>query len=74
MIWVKDEYIILHDDLKIDPSIPSFWHAQIVAESETGNARDGYVFKGRFGTDLQVLLPGQSFTAESCEALSPLEY
>jgi len=74
VLWVKDEYIILHDDLQVDPSIPSFWHAQIVAESETGNAQKGYTFKGRFGTDLQVLLPGQSFAAESCEALSPLEY
>ena len=73
-LWVKDEYIILHDDLRIDPSIPSFWHAQVVGESETGNARDGYLFKGRFGTDLQVLLPDQKFTAESCERLSPLEY
>jgi len=74
VLWVKNEYIILHDDLRIDPSIPSHWHAQIVADGETGNARDGYVFKGRFGTDLQVLFPGQSFAAESCENLSPLEY
>ena len=74
VLWVKDEYIILHDDLQIDSSIPSFWHAQVVAESETGNAREGFRFKGRFGTDLQVLLPDQNFTAESCERLSPLEY
>jgi len=74
VLWVKGEYIILHDDLRVDPSIPSFWQAQIVADGETGNARDGYIFKGRFGTDLQVLLPGQSFAAENCERLSPLEY
>ena len=74
VLWVKDEYIILHDDLHIDLSIPSFWHAQVVADSETGNAQDGYIFKGRFGTDLQITLPDQRFTAESCERLSPLEY
>jgi len=74
VMWVKDEYIILHDDLRIDPAIPSFWHAQVVADGETGNARDGYIFKGRFGVDLQIVLPDQQFTAESCERLSPLEY
>ena len=74
VLWVKDEYVILHDDLRIDPSIPSFWHAQVVADGETGNSREGYRFKGRFGTDLQLLLPDQSFAAESCENLAPLEY
>lgn len=74
VLWVKDEYVILHDDLRIDPSIPSFWHAQVVADSETGTAGEGFRFKGRFGTDLQILLPDQKFSAESCERLSPLEY
>jgi len=69
VLWVKDEYVILHDDLRLDPAIPSYWHAQIVAESQTGNARDGYIFAGRFGTDLQLVLPGQSFIDERCTVL-----
>jgi hypothetical protein len=76
VLWVKNEYVILHDDLRIDPAIPSFWHAQVVAESETGSASvgEGYRFKGRFGTDLQIVLPGQAIVAEQIERLSPLEY
>ena len=66
LLWVKDEYIVMHDDLRLDPAVQSHWHAQVMANGETGNARDGYVFKGRFGTDLQIVLPGQSFAAESC--------
>jgi len=74
LLWVKDEYVILHDDLRLDPAIPSHWHAQVMAVGETGNARDGYIFKGRFGTDLQVVLPGQTFSGESCTAVPLYEY
>lgn len=74
VLWVKDEYIILHDDLRLDPTIPSHWHVQVMAEGETGNARDGYIFKGRFGTDLQVVLPDQNFSGESCTTIPLYEY
>jgi len=72
--WVKDEYLILHDDLNLDERVRSFWHLQAVADSETGDWKRGYRFKGRFGVDLQVLLPGQEFTAASIERLPLVGY
>ncbi len=74
VLWIKDEYVILHDDLHLDPTIPSYWHMQVVADGETGNPHDGYVFRGRFGTDLQVMLPDQKFTEVICKSHVPLEY
>ena len=32
IVWVKNEYIIVHDELNIDPDIPSHWHLQVVAQ------------------------------------------
>jgi hypothetical protein len=73
-MWVKDQYAILHDDLRLDPSIPHHWHLQAVANTHTGDWRTGYLFNGRFGTDLQVLLPGQTFEDEKIEQVPTLEY
>lgn len=74
MLWVKDEYVIMHDDLDFKREITTHWHLQVVADQETGNAIDGYRFVGRYGTDLQVLLPDQTFSAESVESVHMLEY
>ena len=74
VIWVKGHYVILHDELQIDPGVRSHWHLQVVADDHTGRWPDGYVFRGRFGTDLQVLLPGQTFDAEAVEQLPIHEY
>ncbi len=74
VLWIKNQYVLLHDELEIDPAIPSFWHLQAVADAHTGDAAQGYLFKGRFGTDLQVLLPDQSFQAETVEQTPMLEY
>ncbi len=76
VLWVKDEYVILHDDLKLAPAVPSFWHLQVVAHGQAGSvsADGGCRFTGRFGVDLQVLLPEQSFAAEAVEPLPILEY
>lgn len=63
--WIKDEYVLMHDDLHLDSSIPSHWHLQVVGQSETRVADGDYRFVGRFGTDLQVLLPDQTFIDES---------
>lgn len=71
---VKDEYVILHDELNLQAGTSSHWHLQAVADDHTGNAAEGFRFRGRFGTDLQVLLPGQSFVAESIEQTPILEY
>jgi hypothetical protein len=74
LLWVKSDYLVVHDDLRLDPAIPRYWHLQAVANSETGNARDGFVFQGRFGTDLQVLLPGPGVDEEIVETVPFLEY
>ncbi len=74
IVWVKDEYIVMHDELNLPPYVPSHWHLQVVADSETGNVADGYRFAGRFGTDLQVLLPDQQFESELVETVPILDY
>lgn len=74
VLSVKDQYVIMHDELNIEPGTPSYWHLQAVADAHTGNAAQGYRFIGRFGTDLQVLLPDQSFLAETVEQTPILEY
>lgn len=63
--WIKDEYALLHDDLHIDPAIASHWHVQVVAQSEMHKGNNDYRFVGRFGTDLQVILPDQTFIEQS---------
>ncbi|MAX24303.1 MAG: hypothetical protein CMJ19_07345 [Phycisphaeraceae bacterium] len=62
--WIKDQYVLMHDDLHLDPTIPSHWHLQVVGQTETRVADGDYRFVGRFGTDLQVLLPDQAFVDE----------
>ena len=74
VVWVKDEYVVLHDDLYLPPAMESYWHLQIVAESYTVDPDSGYRFRGRFGTDLQVLLPGQTFEAQRVDWVPILDY
>jgi hypothetical protein len=76
VLWMKDEYVILHDELNLPPDTPSHWHLQVVSDAHTGDWRDaeGYRFTGRFGSDLQVLLPGQTFIGEKIEQTPILEY
>jgi hypothetical protein len=64
---VRDEYVVMHDDLDLAPEIPCRWHLQVVSDAHTGDARNGYLFEGRFGIDLQVLFPGQIFKEEKVE-------
>jgi len=73
VLWVKDEYVIVHDDLALPPGVSTHWHLQVLAHDEM-HAGDGWRFRGRFGTDLQVVLPGQSFTAARVESQPMLEY
>jgi len=71
--WVGGEYLVIHDALEIDPQIPSHWNLQFVGESITGHGGQ-YEGKGRFGVDLQVLLPDQTFADELIERVPILEY
>lgn len=73
-LWIKDDYVLVHDDLLLPPDVPSCWHVQAVADAWDGSAAAGYRFRGRFGTDLQLLLPGPAFVAESVTRLPQLEY
>jgi hypothetical protein len=74
VLWVKDDYVILHDELKPGVGAGSHWHLQAVAQGETGNAHDGWTFRGRFGTDLQVLMPDQKFVEEQIETVAEYDY
>ncbi len=71
--WIKDEYVILHDELDLDSGVSSHWHLQVVSDQHAGDAASGYVFKGRFGADLQVLLPDQTFASESIDQVPILD-
>jgi hypothetical protein len=76
VLWMKDEYVILHDELNLPADIVSHWHLQVVSDAHRGRWDDpeGYRFTGRFGTDLQVQLPGQTFADETIGQLPILEY
>jgi hypothetical protein len=74
VLWVKDDYLILHDQLNLPADQLTHWHLQAVADDHDGDWRRGYRFKGRFGTDLQVLLPGQDFADERITQQPILEY
>ncbi len=73
VLWVKDEYVVLHDDFSLPAGLPSHWHLQVVGDEHQGDWRSGYEFQGRFGTNLQVLLPGQQFACELVEQVPILE-
>ncbi len=72
--WIKNKYIILYDQLNLQDNRLTHWHLQAVADEHTGDWQNGYRFKGRFGTDLQVLLPDQTFEAEKIRQETIFEY
>ena len=74
LAWLDGRTLIVHDAIDLAPEIPSHWHLQVVGDAPSGNASAGFRFPGRFGTDLQVLFPGQSFASESVDYLPILEY
>ena len=71
-----------------DAATPVHWHLQAVADEDAASEKNGaepaalarssngqaYRFKGRFGTDIVVSLPGQTFQSEEISQLSILEY
>lgn len=72
--WVGDDYLVIHDDLELEPEVPTHWNLQVVADSETGDPEKGLRFAGRFGVDLSVHLPGQTFGATSVRPHPIFEY
>ncbi|NNM88250.1 MAG: hypothetical protein HKL95_06995, partial [Phycisphaerae bacterium] len=73
VLWVKDEYVVLHDDFSLPANLLCHWHLQVVSDGHRGDWRSGFEFQGRFGTNLQVLLPGQKFACEKVEQVPILE-
>lgn len=74
-LWrVGDDYLVVHDDLNLAPDVTAHWHLHAVADGETSSDEFGTVFQGRFGTDLQVLLPGQNFEQTTLHSLPLHEY
>ena len=58
LLAVRDEYLIVHDDLLgLAPEIPVFWHLPVVADACRELAPRVWRFRGRFGVDLEVALP-----------------
>ncbi len=77
VMWVKDEYVVVSDDLHLAPGIRTHWHLQVVADTHAGTVADpdGIRFTGRFGVDLQLLMPGLPADAEAKVVQVPtLEY
>jgi hypothetical protein len=73
LFWVKDEYLLMHDALKLDAEIPSHWHLQVVGDDHVGDVKSGWRFIGRFGTDLQVVLVDQDDAVVRIEQKTILE-
>ncbi len=74
ILVVRDEYVVMHDDLRLSQEVSCRWHLQAVSDAHSGDGKSGYRFKGRFGVDLQVLFPGQTFCEEKVEHLPIHDY
>jgi len=74
VLWIKDDYIILHDALHLPPDLSTHWHLQVVSDAHEQASKHDYRFRGRFGTDLQVILPDQEFLSEKIEPITVLDH
>ncbi|MGE9297227.1 MAG: hypothetical protein ACQKBV_13170, partial [Puniceicoccales bacterium] len=72
--WVDNEYLIIHDDLSASQPALSHWHVQVVGDKPTECAPGDFRFPGRFGIDLQIILPGQDFASQSITTQPILHY
>ena len=73
-LWVKDEYVVVWDRLDVADDVVHRWNLQVMAEAETGDLPSGLRFNGRFGTDLQVLLPAGGDCAWKVNHVPMVEY
>ncbi len=74
VLRVGCDYVVVHDELRPSEPVASHWHLQVLADGCSGDAGSGFHFRGRFGVDLQVLLPGQAFDAATAEPMPLIEY
>lgn len=72
--WIDADYLIVHDDLSGSLPELSHWHLQVVGDSPMVRENNHFRFPGRFGIDLEVVLPGQEFQACHCEPLPITHY
>lgn len=72
--WIDDDYLVIHDDLSASRPALSHWHLQVVGGTPEKLGANDYRFPGRFGLDLRVILPGQTFESEHLENLPILHY
>jgi hypothetical protein len=72
--WIDDDYLVIHDDLSASRPALSHWHLQVVGGTPQKLGVNDYRFPGRFGLDLRVILPGQTFESEHLETLPILHY
>jgi hypothetical protein len=73
-LWIKDDYVVVADRLDVNPTVEHRWHLQVMAQDECGDPATGLRFRGRFGTDLQVLLPAGGDRPWRVEQLPMHEY
>lgn len=71
--WVHGEYLLLHDALDPRDDEPIHWHCQVVG-GDAEHRADGWRVAGRFGVDLQVLLPDQDHDQAMDEHIPILDY
>ncbi|MDD4059783.1 MAG: hypothetical protein PHW08_03645 [Kiritimatiellae bacterium] len=77
VLWVKDQYVVVFDDLHLPPGTQTHWHVQMVGDSQEGSLVNGGDMRlhGRFGVDLQLLMPDLPPDARETVAQVPtLEY
>ena len=74
VLWIKNDYVILHDALHLPAKLPTSWHLQVVSDAHEQPQKHDYRFRGRFGTDLQVILPDQQFLSGKIEPVVVLDY
>jgi hypothetical protein len=77
VLWVKGQYVVVVDDLHLPPETLTHWHLQMVGDSHEGSLVDGgdMRLKGRFGVDLQLLMPNLPTEArEAVTQVPTLEY
>ena len=77
VLWVKGQYGVVFDDLHLPPETQTHWHVQMVGDSHEGSLVNGGDMRlhGRFGVDLQILMPDLPSNAHETVAQVPtLEY
>ncbi|XHR29831.1 MAG: hypothetical protein ACFUZC_04605 [Chthoniobacteraceae bacterium] len=72
--WVDDDYLIIHDDLTHSRPELSHWHLQVVGDAPVQSDDHRFRFPGRFGVDLEIVLPGQAFSEWKTEAVPIMHY